>query len=57
MSKQTRPLRPLTVNEALQYSPFSSIVPFNPGEHCGDLLGVGLQQMQIQFSCQIRALT
>ena len=27
----TRVIRPLTVNEALQYSPFSSIVPFNSG--------------------------
>lgn len=28
---QMRKLRVPTVNEALPYSPFSSIVPFNPG--------------------------
>ena len=31
-SSQMGKLRVPTVNEALPYSPFSSIVPFNPGQ-------------------------
>ena len=35
---QGQKLRVPTVNEALPFSPFSSIVPFNPGETSSSLL-------------------